>query len=319
MSAAKFRSVIDEAVVRVVSRAGHARGVTTAELTPRIEAALDKYLFKSDSAPHRSEVKAFIDDIRADDLCLILACERGDQQAWEDLVRDFDQTVRSAARRMCGNAEDADDLAGSIWAELHGLRRDEEGRLKSKLSYYSGRGSLGGWLRAIVSQLAVDEFRKQARFVQVEEDREFDNLASEATGQDSAKEFASPSESPEELLDEKRTTEDLLAAVREAISLLPEEDRLMLKLYYFDDLKLKEVAATFGFHEATASRRLVKIQSRVRESVEDALKNSRGWTSDEVERHLSEAASRLGVGIEHLFRVIIFAAFVQEAMGGAVQ
>jgi hypothetical protein len=84
-------------------------------------------------------------------------------------------------------------------------------------------------------------------------------------------------------------------------------------------LKLKEVAATFGFHEATASRRLVKIQSRVRESVEDALKNSRGWTSDEVERHLSEAASRLGVGIEHLFRVIIFAAFVQEAMGGAVQ
>jgi len=53
-------------------------------------------------------------------LCLILACERGDETAWSDLVKNFDGTVKSAARKYAKNAEDAEDLAGSIWAELYG-------------------------------------------------------------------------------------------------------------------------------------------------------------------------------------------------------
>jgi hypothetical protein len=32
-----------------------------------------------------------------------------------------------------------------------------------------------------VSQLAVDQYRKQSKFVQIEEDREFENLANESS------------------------------------------------------------------------------------------------------------------------------------------
>jgi DNA-directed RNA polymerase specialized sigma subunit, sigma24 homolog len=70
----------------------------------------------------------------------------------------------------------ADDLAQSIWAELHGLKAREDGTAAGKLAYYSGAGSLGGWLRAVVGQLAIDQHRKQAKVVQTEEDSELDRL-----------------------------------------------------------------------------------------------------------------------------------------------
>src|SRR6188474_1975250 len=123
----KFASTIDEAVAHLVSRAENARGLAPADIRPRVDAVLQKYLFVGDTAPERAEVKAFIDEIRADDLCLIIACERGDEQAWEDLVANFDSTVKSAARKISSNNEDADDLASSIWAELYGLRQDPDG------------------------------------------------------------------------------------------------------------------------------------------------------------------------------------------------
>src|SRR6476620_9612168 len=89
--------------------------------------------------------------------------------------------LRSAARKIAANVEDADDLASSIWAELYGLKQGEDGARKTKLAYYSGRGSLGGWLRAIISQMAVDRFRRESRMVQIEETREFENLAEESS------------------------------------------------------------------------------------------------------------------------------------------
>jgi hypothetical protein len=161
-TAEKHATTIDEAVKRLLSRASNSRGVEAVDLRPRVGSALEKYLFKDDPQAEHREVVAFIDEIRADDLCLILACEKGDEKAWEDLVANFDSTVKSAARKISSNNEDAEDLASSIWAELYGLRQDADGNKKSKLAYYSGRGSLAGWLRAVVSQLAVDQYRKQS-------------------------------------------------------------------------------------------------------------------------------------------------------------
>jgi len=311
---------IDDAVARLLSRASDDYGLRAGDVRPRVELALNKYLLRA--APGDtgvSEVAAFIDEIRADELCLVLACERGDERAWRELVAKYDPTVRSAARKICSNAEDADDLAGSIWAELHGLRADTEGNRKSKLAYYSGRGSLGGWLRAIVSQLAVDEYRKQSRFVQIEEAREFENLAEESSNQNGSNRLAAHTESPEEILTSKRTSTDVASALSEAIGSLEAEDRLVLKLYYFDDLKLKEIAAMFGYHEATASRKIVRIQNEIRKRVEKGLRERHGWTDHEVKKYLADAAASLGIGLEKMFAMLLAAAVLQDVLTRGVQ
>ena len=95
------------------------------------------------------------------------------------MVERFTPTVRSAARSASSNEDAAEDLAQSIWAEAYGLRTRKDGKPATKLAYYSGRGSLAGWLRAVVSQLAVDSYRKQSRLVQTEEDADLDRLARE--------------------------------------------------------------------------------------------------------------------------------------------
>ena len=309
--AKKHDAAVDECVAGLLARAEKSRDVTPAEVRPRVVAAIEKYLLSDGNDAERAEIRAFIDEIRADDLCLVLACERGDADAWEELVANFDSTVKSAARKISQNSEDAEDLASSIWAELYGLRQDADGKKKSKLAYYSGRGSLAGWLRAVVSQLAVDQYRKQSRFVQIEEDREFENLANEASAND-GNGVVSHSDDPESLLTEKRTADDVAGALQAAITSLDAEDRLVLKMYYFDDLKLKDIAVTFGYHEATASRKLVRVQTEIRKGVERELRQRHGWTDGEVKRYLSETAAGLGINLETMFAALLAAAMVQD-------
>lgn len=311
-AAEKHSSAIDEAVSRLISRAADARELGAADLRPRVDAVLGKYLFADGETADRRDVSGFVDELRADDLCLIIACERGDEKAWEDLVANFDATVKSAARKISANSEDAEDLASSIWAELYGLRVDAEGNKKSKLAYYSGRGSLAGWLRAVCSQLAIDQFRKQSKFVQIEETREFENLAEESSNHSGNDHLLHHVENPEDLLTEKRTSDDVATALSSAIASLADEDRLIVKLYYFDDLKLKDIAATFGYHEATASRKLVRIQNDIRKGVEKELRKTHGWSDTEVKRHLSETAAKLGLSLEKMFATLIALAVLQD-------
>lgn len=316
--AEKHKNTVEEAIEHLISRAANARGIEGPDIAERVSATVEKYLLRDNATTANTDIREFIDEIRADDLCLIVACEKGDEKAWEDLVANFDSTVKSAARKISPNNEDAEDLASSIWAELYGLRQDADGKKKSKLAYYSGRGSLAGWLRAVVSQLAVDQFRKQSKFVQIEETREFENLAEELSNNSNNDRVVSHADDPEELLTEKQSAADVSSALSHAIDALEAEDRLILKLYYFDDLKLKDIAAAFGYHEATASRKLVRVQSDIRKSVERSLRERHGWSDGEVKRHLSDTAAGLGISFEKMFAILLVTVLVQEFLNGCV-
>lgn len=290
--------LIVEGTTRLLARASDARSLDEDALVPRVRAALEKYLLAAEPDAPAPAVNEFIDALHADDLCLIVACERGDQGAWSDLVERFGATVRSASRQAASNEDAAEDLAQSIWAELHGLRVREDGKPAGKIAYYSGRGSLGGWLRAVVGQLAIDQHRKSARLVQTEEDADFDRLARDAHGGDEA--FSTPSSAPdpEHALAENRAARDVEAALAQALGELGPEDRLLVKLYYFDGLRLREAGAVLGVHEATASRRLTRVHAEVRRSVEAILVEEHGWTQSETARSLAEAAAHLDSDLE---------------------
>ena len=283
---------------RLLERAADHYGVPMNVLSARVKATVQKHLLRDDEDASPTVITSFVDMLQADDLCLIVACEQGNQKAWDDLVERFSPTVRSAARGASSNEEAAGDLAQSIWAELHGLRRSDDGRPSGKLAYYSGRGSLAGWLRAVVTQLAVDQHRKQSRLVQTEEDSDFDRLSQsdhqpDWTGRD-------PVVNPEEETSRRRAASEIHQALSRAVQELPAEDRLLVKLYYFDGLRLKEAGAVLGVHEATASRRLTRVHGELRRKVESVLIIEKGWTKSEIDAAFSELALGLDTDIERL-------------------
>lgn len=297
---------IDELVLagaqRLLARAANARSLDALSLAPRLRAAIQKYVLKDNPAADSAELDKFLDGLHADDLCHVIACERGDETAWSDLFEGYGATVRSAARAASSSEAMADEVAQSIWADLHGLKAREDGKPAGKLAYYSGAGSLGGWLRAVIGQLAIDQHRRQARLIQTEEDSDLERLAHDAEDSETFSQLQSVA-SPEEALASDLAGADVERALARALAELDDEDRLLMKLYYFDGLRLREAGAVLGVHEATASRRLTRIHGEVRRQVEAILMRDHGWTKSEATRSLSEVATHLQTEVEPMLAV----------------
>ena len=287
---------------RLLARAENSRSLDVASLVPRVRATVEKYLLKHDVDATGDAVAAFIDTLHADDLCLAIACQRGDQAAWSDLVAGYGASVRSAARAASPNEEMAEDLSQSIWAELHGLKLNNDGHASGKLAYYSGAGSLGGWLRAVVGQLAIDRHRREARLVHTEEDAELDRLTRDAGADTKTNDGFGADANPEDAVATSIASTAVEKALARALKDLDDEDRLLVKLYYFDGLRLREAGAVLGFHEATASRRLTRIHSEVRKRVQKELMDQHGWTKSEVTRSLAQVATTLQTDVESLLQ-----------------
>jgi RNA polymerase sigma-70 factor len=282
--------LIKDGTSRLIARATNTYGLDVGDLLFRVQAALDKYVLRDNPSASSRDIEKFISSLHADDLCLAVACEKGNEEAWSNLIERFGNVVQSAARRVSESVDMAEELAQSIWTELYGLREDQDGKPIGKLGHYSGQGSLGGWLRAVVNQLAIDRYRRTSRLVQTEDDTEMDRLVN--ASYTNSHNGLTPS-NPERLLSDNQVADDIHMALSNVIKNLTDEDRLLIKLYYFDNLRLREIGALLGVHEATASRRLTRLHTEIRQNVEDTLIKKKGWTKDETARTLSVAASYL--------------------------
>jgi RNA polymerase sigma-70 factor (ECF subfamily) len=296
---AQIEKLFTQGAGRLLAHASETHSLTVEALVPRIKTAVNKYLLKDDDSASLEAISEFIEKLQGDDLCLIIACEQGNQSAWNDLVERFSPAVRSAARSASSNEEGAEDLTQSIWAELYGLRVREDGKPAGKLAYYSGRGSLAGWLRAVVAQLAVDQHRKQSRLVQTEEDADFDRIIRDGQEENEWSGHGGVI-NPELEISKKLAGAEMRKALAESIKQLSAEDRLLVKLYYFDGLRLREAGAVLGVHEATASRRLTRIHADLRRQVETTLIEEKGWGRPETERAFSDIGLHLEADIEPL-------------------
>jgi RNA polymerase sigma factor (sigma-70 family) len=155
-----------------------------------------------------------------------------------------------------------------------------------------------------VGQLAVDTFRKQSRLVQTEDDTDLDRLARDASVGDGHAVLAGIP-TPEESISNRFAQADMQQALNKAVQELAAEDRLLVKLYYFDNLRLREAGAVLGVHEATASRRLTRIQTDLRKRITRILIDERGWTAAETEKSFAEVAQHLDTDLETLLNINI--------------
>jgi RNA polymerase sigma factor (sigma-70 family) len=151
----------------------------------------------------------------------------------------------------------------------------------------------------VVAQLAVDQHRKSSRLVQTEEDADFDRILSQGHDDNNWTSHGG-AVSPEVEVSRKFAAVDMQKALTDSITQLSAEDRLLVKLYYFDGLRLKEAGAVLGVHEATASRRLTRIHADLRRAVETTLIEDKGWSRQETEEAFADFALHLEADIEPL-------------------
>lgn len=213
---------------------------------------------------------AYFESLHLADLALACACAAGSPAAWEHFVAQYRPELYRAARAIAGESC-ARELADSLYAELFGLR-EKEGQRKSLFDYFHGRSKLGTWLRAILAQRHVDEFRRG---------RKTDSLDADDNGELRV-EPAAANTAPDPERD--RYLAMMQAALAAVLEALAPGDRLRLAYYYVDELTLAQIGKLLGEHEATVSRKLDRTRRDVRQQVEAALLR---------EKKLSDAQLRL--------------------------
>ena len=230
-------------------------------------AVMWKYLPDS-SLANQEECETFLHGLHLHELVLARACAAGNDAAWQDFLLQFRETLYSAARSIAGEESSSRELADSLYADLYGTVTREGTRL-SKLDSYTGRGSLGGWLRTVLAQEHVNRYRKQRRQVSLEEKT------------DAGEQFAAPVEEESPAPDGR-----VVSAIDQALAGVEAEDRLILIHYYLEGRTLAEVGRMLGAHESTISRKTDKIVQRLRRAIRDHLLHS-GMSRRQVEEALA--------------------------------
>ena len=119
-----------------------------------------------------AEQKAdFCAALRVEELALARACATGNERAWQDFITRYRQKMHRMALHITRDAAHAAELADSLFADLYGVNA-RDGVRNSKLVFYTGRGSLEGWLRTVMAQEFINRYRKQKRTVSLEEQTE---------------------------------------------------------------------------------------------------------------------------------------------------
>jgi len=199
------------------------------------------------------EKQDFCSRLQIEDLTLAQACARGNQRAWEVFMLRFREKLYDAARQITRDDSTGRELADSVYADLYGTNT-RDGHRVSKLASYSGRGSLAGWLRTVISQEYVNNYRKQRRLVSLDAECE------------EGMQFPAPAPIAISSSDER-----LEFAVDQALQALDPEDRFILASYFLDERTLAEIARALSVHESTISRKVEKLTKGLRKQIFKAL------------------------------------------------
>jgi RNA polymerase sigma factor (sigma-70 family) len=202
-----------------------------------------------------AERGANLDTLHLEDLALACACAAGDEEAWEQFIREQRPTLYRAADALDPGGG-ARELADGIYGELFE---------RSLFRYFHGRSSLATWLRAVLAQRHVDRVRAERRLEPLPDDGVSGSVGPAEAGPH-----------------ENRCRELIGNALTRAISHLPSRDRLRLACYYAQELTLAETGRLMGEHEASSSRHLARTRKVLRGEIERQLREQHALSAAEI-------------------------------------
>jgi RNA polymerase sigma-70 factor (ECF subfamily) len=172
---------------------------------------------------------------------LIAGCVVNDRRCQQQVFEHYYGRMFSVCMRYASSRDEAKDIL-------------QEGFLKffEKISTYSHEGSFEGWMRRIITNLAIDFFRKSRKNMELFENNidgtELENRGDDSSGDDN------------ELIARFRP-EDVLQAVQQ----LTPAYRAAFNLYVVDGFTHKEIGEKLGISEGTSKSNLAKAKMKLKE------------------------------------------------------
>jgi RNA polymerase sigma-70 factor, ECF subfamily len=201
----------------------------------------------------REQTGAFWRSLQLRELALAHACALGRDTAWRRFLARYREPLTQAAIGLSGSASLGHELADSLYSEIFGLT-SRDGERRSPLASYAGRGSLMGFLRTTLAQRHVDHHRRTVRETNLD-----------------GKDFAAATPArvfPSEIL--ARLGKALTATLRT----LEAEERFLLSAWFLDQRTLNDIAGVLHVHEATVSRKIKRLTSRLHKELLENLRAS---------------------------------------------
>ena len=173
-----------------------------------------------------------------EDVVLVARAQRQDLGAFEELVRRHQRPLFSYLFRMCGNPDEAEEMAQAAMV-----------RAWQKLSGFQGRSSFKTWLYRIGTNLAINRIQRRKPTYELPETLP-----------------ASETEEPEQAFRSRRREELVQAALQE----LPADQRSALVLCTYEDMSYQEIARSMGKTVRAVDSLLFRARQNLRKLLEPA-------------------------------------------------
>ncbi|HVE86805.1 MAG TPA: hypothetical protein VND93_28305 [Myxococcales bacterium] len=239
------------------------------------------YLQHAASQLESAEPEA-LERLAAADLYLACACGHGLPAALEAFDRELLPLVLRAIKRVHSSREFLEDVKQAVRQRLF---VPGAGGARPKILDYAGRGPLEGWLRAAALRIALN-MRRGPQPVTVPEE--------------ALLQAPSAARDPELELIRARYGDAFRECLREAVALLPAEDRNMLRLHLTRGVEVRALARHYRLHRTTVSRRLATARDALVEETRRLLLQRLKLTRSEMKAMVKVLASQLELDISHV-------------------
>jgi RNA polymerase sigma-70 factor (ECF subfamily) len=180
---------------------------------------------------------------REQDALLVSRLQRGDEAAFEELVRSHGGRLLSVARRFLGASEDAQDAVQEAFI-----------RAFKAIHTFEERAQLHTWLHRILVNTALMKLRERRRKPEESIDDLLPSFAADGHQTVESREWS------DALLERKETA----GLVRAAIARLPEPHRLVLVLRDLEERDTAETARILGTTTTVVKVRLHRARQALR-------------------------------------------------------
>ncbi len=186
--------------------------------------------------------------------------DSGDLEAFEELVQRYQDRVLNTVVKMLGDTTDSEDIAQLVFI-----------RIWKSANRYQPQAKFSTWLFTITRNLVLNEVRRRKRHPASSLDAPSSAQKARAS---SLSAFAlrsrlhdSGAPSPEEGV----IHEELRQAVDEAIASLPENQRLAILLWRFEEMSYEEIGAVLKQSLSAVKSLIFRARANLKEKLRDHL------------------------------------------------